>query len=55
MSDIILKKFYYHNDDVILVYNDYNILIVSRSVFDRAFGCIVSLPMDIVKRDFVKE
>ena len=44
MKDVFLKKWEYAGDNVRLVYRDGTVMYVSKTDFDRAFGCIVSAP-----------
>lgn len=53
MKDVFLKKWEYAGDRVRLVYRDGTVAFVSKTDFDRAFGCIVSAPKADVVRDFV--
>lgn len=53
MKDVFLKKWEYAGDNVRLVYKDGSVAFVSKTDFDRAFGCIVSAPKADVVRDFV--
>lgn len=53
MKDVFLKKWEYAGDNVRLVYRDGTVMYVSKTDFDRAFGCIVSAPKADIVRDFV--
>ncbi len=53
MKDVFLKKWEYAGDRVRLVYRDGTVAFVSKTDFDRAFGCIVSAPKADIVRDFV--
>lgn len=52
MSDIRLKEWDIIGDKVHLTYEDGSELLVKKSDFNRAFGCIVSATKAAVTRDF---
>lgn len=49
---IYLKKWKIKGDKVKLVYEDGTKVFVSKTDFDRAFGCICSAPKADIIRDF---
>lgn len=56
MKDVFLKKWNYAGSKVRLEYEDGTEVFVSKTDFDRAFGCIVSAPKADIIRDFaIKE
>lgn len=52
-KSVYLKSWNYDGDKVKLVYEDNDIVYVSKTDFDRAFGAIVSASKTEVLRDFV--
>lgn len=52
MKDVFLKEWNYAGDKVRLAYKDGSEVFVSKTDFDRAFGCIVSASKADVVRDF---
>ena len=54
MMDKSVRLYYWRaeKDKVKLVYEDNTIVYVSKTDFDRAFGCIISASKDEVIRDF---
>lgn len=52
MKDTFLKNWNYAGEKVRLVYDDGSEVFVSKTDFDRAFGCIVSAPKSAIARDF---
>lgn len=51
-AKIYLEQWCYDGDKVRLQYKDDTVVLVKKSDFDRAFGCIVSSDKDTVIRDF---
>lgn len=51
---ICLKDWQIQGNRVCLTYSDDTSLYISKSDFDRAFGCIISADKNAVIRDFVK-
>lgn len=52
MKDAFLKNWNYAGEKVCLAYDDGSEVFVSKTDFDRAFGCIVSAPKSTIVRDF---
>lgn len=52
MKDAFLKNWNYVGEKVRLAYDDGSEVFVSKTDFDRAFGCIVSAPKSAIVRDF---
>ena len=52
MADIYLKDWNILGDKAHLLYDDGTELLVKKSDFNRAFGCIVSATKAAVTRDF---
>jgi len=52
MKDVSLRKWNYVGDKVRLEYEDGTEVFVTKTDFNRAFGCIVSAPKADIIRDF---
>ena len=52
MKDIYLKDWKIVGEIAHLTYEDGSRLLVKKSDFNRAFGCIITATKDIVDRDF---
>ena len=52
MAKAVLSRWEVEGSTVKLDYSDGTILYVSKSDFDRAFGCIISASKEDVVRDF---
>lgn len=54
MGDTYLKEWNIVGSKVHLTYNNGTELLIDKTDFDRAFGCIVSASKEVVLRDYVK-
>lgn len=47
-----LKEWFYEGNKIRLVYKDGSELYISREVFNRSFGCIITIPKSTVMKEF---
>lgn len=54
MKDVYLKKWFFENDTVRLIFRDNSALSISRDAFNRSFQPIITSPKSAIIRDFKK-